>query len=78
MTAAFPIHHPDFVHRSNRDGTTDTICRSCFATVATAIWEAELERKERSHSCNPWTVERFKKHGKREVRHSVLRWHQPA
>ncbi|MGH9590092.1 MAG: hypothetical protein ACRD25_06835 [Terracidiphilus sp.] len=77
MTAASPIHH-EFVHRSNRDGTTDTICRNCFATVATAIWEAELERKERSHDCDPWTIQRFQKLGRREVRRVVLPWHLPA
>ena len=75
MAAVFPIR-PEFVHRSNRDGTTDTICRSCFTTVATAIWEAELERRERGHACDPWTVERFQ--SRRHAHRAVLPRHPQA
>lgn len=77
MAAVFPIR-PEFVHRSNRNGTTDSICRSCFITVATATWEAELERKERVHACDPWTVERFHRNGRKAARPAVLPWHLPA
>lgn len=76
MAAIIPIH-PEFVHRSNRNGTTDSICRSCFITVATATWEAELERKERVHFCDPWMVEKFLKSGK-AMRSAVLPWGLPA
>ncbi|HEV2324363.1 MAG TPA: hypothetical protein VGS10_10490 [Terracidiphilus sp.] len=77
MASAFPTRQK-FVHRSNRNGTTDSVCRDCFATVATAIWEAELERKESAHLCDPWTVERFKKIAREEVRPVVLSWHATA
>jgi hypothetical protein len=50
-----------FAHRSNRNGTTDTICRECLATVATATWEAELERAEHAHACDPGMLRQFKK-----------------
>jgi hypothetical protein len=52
-----------FVHRSNQDGTIDSICRDCFATVHTAVWEAELEQAERDHRCDPMQVERFQNLG---------------
>lgn len=44
------IHFP---HRSNSDGTIDSICPRCFATVGTSTWEADLERMEAAHVCNP-------------------------
>jgi hypothetical protein len=44
---------PAFVHRNNPDGTTDSICGQCFATVCTSIWEAKLERAEQDHVCDP-------------------------
>lgn len=50
-----------FAHRSNRNGTTDSVCRRCFATVATATWEAELDLAERGHACEPWTLPGVKK-----------------
>lgn len=61
-----------FAHRSNRNGTTDTICRQCFATVATATWEAELERAERMHACDPWTLQHFNQSGRQEKRPSLI------
>jgi hypothetical protein len=42
-----------FSHRFNRDGTVDSICHSCFMTVATATHEAELENYEQNHLCDP-------------------------
>lgn len=55
-----------FVHRSNRNGTTDTICRQCLTTVATATWEAELDRAERVHACNAGMTHVFKKAARQE------------
>jgi hypothetical protein len=52
---------PEFVHRSNPNGTTDSICTKCFLTVATAKWEANLDSAEQTHKCESWRVERFKK-----------------
>jgi hypothetical protein len=44
---------PPFVHRDNADGTTISFCRTCFMTVASSHWEAELERAENIHKCDP-------------------------
>ena len=44
---------PAFVHRDNRDGTTESICRQCSVTVCTAVWEADLDRAEKNHACDP-------------------------
>lgn len=60
MSPVFPAGM-NFAHRSNRNGTTDSICRRCFATVATATWEAELDVAERGHACEPWTLQGVKK-----------------
>jgi hypothetical protein len=49
---ALPVH-PAFVHRGNRDGTIDSICRQCYLTVCTSVWEAELDQAEKHHDCNP-------------------------
>jgi hypothetical protein len=42
-----------FVHRSNPDGTTDSICKRCFVTVCTSMGEAKLAFEERKHVCDP-------------------------
>ena len=52
---------PDFVRRSNPNGTTDSICKSCFLTVATAMWEADLDSAERQHTCDPFRLSSLKK-----------------
>lgn len=53
--------HDKFSHRPNWDGTFDSICRECFVTVATAKREADLEKPEKMHACDPWTRQRFGK-----------------
>lgn len=40
-----------FPHRQNRDGTYDSICRLCFATVGNGKTEEELEEVEKKHVC---------------------------
>jgi hypothetical protein len=45
------ILHPDFVHRLNDNGTVDSICLRCFATVASLPKEPNLEEKENAHAC---------------------------
>ena len=50
---------PKFAHRSNLDGTTDSICFRCIATVATVYEERELLRYEQEHVCDPVLVKRF-------------------
>lgn len=47
---------PLFVHRDNADGTIASFCRGCFMTVASSRWEAELERAENNHKCDPIQV----------------------
>ncbi len=42
-----------FAHRLNSDGTFDSICRSCYGTVATDFREAGLQRSEEEHVCDP-------------------------
>lgn len=61
-----------FAHRSNRNGTTDTICRQCFATVATAIWEADLDRAERTHTCDPCMLQSMKKPARLDRRPTLV------
>jgi len=43
---------PEFRHRQNQDGTYDSICRCCFATIATVRIENDLRRAEQEHTCN--------------------------
>ena len=50
---------PAFAHRENRDGTTDSICSACHVTVCTSIWEADLERAEKAHVCDPALLARW-------------------
>jgi hypothetical protein len=42
-----------YFHRSNADGTFDSICMTCYRTVDTQPGEAALAMKERVHVCNP-------------------------
>lgn len=48
-----------FAHRSNLDGTMDSICWQCIVTVATVYDEGEFLRYEQHHICDPVLVERF-------------------
>lgn len=61
MSAPGPeiFKHPDFVHRTNTDGTLDSICSHCFTTVATKQWESDLETAEGKHVCDPEELERI-------------------
>jgi hypothetical protein len=43
----------NFPHRRNEEGAYESICRSCFATVATAQNEAWLRIYEQAHICDP-------------------------
>lgn len=42
-----------FPHRWNKDGTIDSICRCCFATIGSSTREATLQRIECAHVCDP-------------------------
>ena len=52
----------EFVHRENRDGTIDSICRRCFVTVVSSTLRADLERREKDHICDPLALARFGGH----------------
>ena len=65
-------NNEEFVHRFNVDGTVDSICRQCFATVATARRESELLSQEDHHICEPDVLDRFQ-HWKKAVESAELR-----
>jgi hypothetical protein len=41
-----------FPHRHNEDGSYDSICTLCLATVASMSDEDELTQYEETHACN--------------------------
>jgi len=43
---------PRYPHRENKDGSYDSICTACFATIASVRNETELARHERAHVCD--------------------------
>jgi len=45
-----------YPHRRNRDGSFDSICLNCFATLATARTEPELSEHDRRHVCEYSTL----------------------
>ena len=49
----------EFPHRANGNGTTSSICPRCYITVATSTWEADLERAEVAHTCDPKQLSAF-------------------
>ena len=48
-----------FPHRMNKNGTIDSICPRCYATIATSTWEADLDRIESGHVCEPSRLSHF-------------------
>jgi hypothetical protein len=61
-----------YAHRVNEDGTLDSICPHCFLTIGTSTWEADLEKMESMHVCDPDRLRHFEL-GERE---NILR--EPA
>ena len=47
-----------FAHRVSKEASLDSICRRCFVTVGSSRSEADLERFEDEHVCNPVLLER--------------------
>ncbi len=43
-----------YAHRHNRDGSIDSICKTCFATVARVQDAGTLTEHERTHCCSSW------------------------
>jgi hypothetical protein len=48
-----------FPHRHNNDGSYDSICAACFATVASARVEELLCAHELAHVCDPVNLYRI-------------------
>ena len=44
---------PHFLHRQNDGGSFNSICSTCFVTVASAEKEYELASNESMHKCDP-------------------------
>jgi hypothetical protein len=42
---------PFFPHRRNKDGSFDSICLKCFATIASRRSNAELDELDKNHVC---------------------------
>lgn len=59
-----------FPHRCKPDGTIDSICPRCYATIGTSTWEADLERMETAHLCDPVRLIEFEKWRNRSRRSS--------
>jgi len=55
---------PSFPHRYNSDGSYDSICTVCLATIATAQNEWELARYESAHVCEPLDLYRMSQVGR--------------
>ena len=45
-----------YAHRHNRDGSIDSICKTCFATVAQVQDEVILTGHERTRCCPAWIL----------------------
>jgi hypothetical protein len=50
MISTLPQHR-EYPHRTNRDGTINSICPHCYRTIGTSTWEADLEEIEQVHIC---------------------------
>lgn len=64
-----PKMNQPFAHRANADGTYDSICRTCFRTIATVLHPDGLESAEKTHVCDPRDVFRVQS----VVEHSSVR-----
>ena len=42
-----------YAHRRSEEGSCDSICRTCVATIVRSKAEAELEEFEKVHVCDP-------------------------
>ena len=47
-----------FAHRPNSNGTIDSICMTCFMTIATKPTENELVHDENRHDCKEVAMEK--------------------
>jgi hypothetical protein len=44
--------NPEHPHREKFDGSFDTICLLCFATIANVAVESDLAAHEKNHACD--------------------------
>jgi hypothetical protein len=58
---------PFYPHRQNRDGSFDSICLRCFATVANAKNVDELHTYEKDHVCDEAAVAQRSGNRKRQL-----------
>jgi len=47
------VTKPKFTHKHNKDGTHDSVCFACLATVVSLRDEEDLPRHEAAHICDP-------------------------
>jgi hypothetical protein len=57
----------EFPHRMNKNGTIDSICPRCFTTIGCSTWEADLDRMEAAHVCEPSRLSTFSQHRRMPV-----------
>jgi hypothetical protein len=58
----------EYQHRTNPDGTIDSICPYCYATIGNAHWETDLELMEADHICDPARVALYEDGGSRAAK----------
>ncbi len=61
---------PTFIRRATPQGTMDSLCAECLITVCTSPEEADIQRAEQDHVCDPRLLAYWatlsKPHGPRE------------
>ena len=62
MSVNRSTNNSEFPHRMNKDGTIDSICPRCFVTLGRSTWEADLDRMEAAHLCQPAIPASFREH----------------
>ena len=62
-----------YPHRVNHDGTIDSICPRCFATIGSSTCEADLERLESRHVCEAARLRHYDEELRRAATERVLR-----
>jgi hypothetical protein len=60
-----------FPHRSNPNGTYDSICGICFGTVGSGMTEIELGIEESNHACDQVMMARRRDERGRLVREKI-------
>ena len=58
-------HGNTFKHRHNRNGSYDSICCTCYLTVASASGKSELHQWEHVHSCDSIQLFEVTEHSRR-------------